>query len=512
MNALNQQAVLDFLASPESSGGLPVKRIDTHAASVFLSGSRALKVKRAVKFPYLDYSTLALRRQACRDEIETNRRFAPELYEGVVRITRESDGTLRVGGDGEVVEWAVQMQRFDDALTLDRYVDDNEIPPEMARAIAKRLAQVHSSSARQDPETWIAALGRFLEQHNRIFLDHPALFDREETTALLRKGRAILADNAVLIRTRAEQGLLVRGHGDLHLGNIALVKGKPVIFDAVEFDPVVAGGDVLYDLAFLLMDLWHHDQRAAANAALNSYLEASPHGAANLEGLRLLPLFLSVRSAIRAVVATARYDRDGKQTDARIAARQFEGAIAFLSPPPQRVIAIGGLSGTGKSHLARLLAPHVLPAPGAVVLRSDMKRKVLTGVTETTRLRASAYTREMSEKVYAAMFADGALAAAAGHSVILDAVFSRPEERDAAELVAKAAKVPFQGIFLHAELAERIRRVNSRRGDASDADQAVVLAQDEYRLGTIEWAGIESAAAPKVTLDAALAILSQDHS
>lgn len=508
MHELNQQSVFDFLASPESSGGLPVKRIDTHAASVFLSGSRALKVKRAVKFPYLDYSTLELRMRACLDEIEANRRFAPELYEGVVRITRQADGSLCIGGDGEVVEWAVQMQRFDDALTLDRYVEGNEIPPEMARAIAKRLAQVHYSSARQDAETWIAALGRFLEQHNNAFLDHPALFDRDKAIALLRKSQAMLADNGSLIRRRAEEGLLVRGHGDLHLGNIALVKGEPVIFDAVEFDPVVAGGDVLYDLAFLLMDLWHHDQRAAANAALNSYLESSPRGAADLRGLRLLPLFLSVRSAIRAVVATARYDRDGNSADAGIARRQFESAIAFLSPAPQKLIAIGGLSGTGKSHLARLLAAHVLPAPGAIVLRSDMKRKMLTGVTETTRLGASSYTREMSEKVYAAMFADGALAAAAGHSVILDAVFSRPEERDAAEQMAKDVNVSFQGIFLHAKLAERIRRVNSRRGDASDADQVVVLAQDQYRVGKIEWAEIESSSAPESTLAAAIAILS----
>lgn len=506
MNELPQRDVLEFLASPKSSGGLPVKRIDTHAASVFLSGSRALKVKRAVKFPFLDYSTLALRKRACLAEIEVNRRFAPELYEGLARITRESDGSLRVGGDGEVVEWAVKMQRFDDSLTLDRYVRENRIDPAMGEKIAQRLAEVHTIVPKQNAAAWIAALTRFPGEHNEVFRRHPELFPVERTAELLRLSEVQCRRNTPLIEARAKAGLLVRGHGDLHLGNIALIKGEPVIFDAVEFDPVIASGDVLYDLAFLLMDLWIHEQRDAANAALNGYFEAS-RGRAGLEGLALLPLFLSVRSSIRAVVATARFEQSGKSEDADAAKRQFDHALAFIAPPTAQLIVIGGLSGTGKSVLAKHLAPHISPAPGALVLRSDVKRKELSGVKATVRLSASSYTREMSEKVYAALFADAAVALKAGHAVILDAVFSSGHERAAAERLAKEAGLPFQGIFLHVSLAERIRRVEKRAGDASDADRAVVLAQENYPIGETGWTAIDSSSDPDSTLTAALKTL-----
>lgn len=501
-SALSQREVLEFLASPASSGGLPVKRIDTHAASVFLSGSRALKVKRAVKFPFLDYSTLDLRKRACLAEIEVNRPFAPELYEGLARITREPDGSLAVGGTGTVVEWAVQMRRFDEALTLDRYAEANEITPDMAKVVAQRLAQVHKTAPKQQADAWLAALAGFLQQHNKVYLEHASVFPRDEAQALLARSRQLLSDNTALIRRRAEAGLLVRGHGDLHLGNIALIKGELVIFDAVEFDPVIAGGDVFYDLAFLLMDLWIRGQAPAANRALNAYLESSNRDQ-NLEGLRLLPLFLSVRSSIRAVVAAARFDQNGKEGDAKAARHLFDEAAAFLAPAAPRLLAIGGLSGTGKSYLARRVAPHVLPAPGAVVLRSDVKRKALARVHETVRLPASSYTREASQEVYAAICADAARVLAAGHAVILDAVFSAREERDAAERVAADAKVPFQGIFLHADLAERIRRVSTRTGDASDADCAVVLAQESYRVDDMTWTRVDTSA----DSDAALAAI-----
>lgn len=500
---LPQDAVMRFLGSTAWTGGLPVKRIDTHAASVFLAGMRVLKVKRAVRFPFLDYTTLDLRKRACLSEIEVNRPFAPELYVGLTRITRGTDGSLEVGGAGEVVEWAVEMQRFDESLTLDLYVAQNEISEDIAAAIVKRLAEVHRSAPRQNAPAWVAALSRFLREHNKAFLAQPRIFEAGRAKYLLRESEARLLADSPWIRQRAETGLLVRGHGDLHLGNIALIKCKPVIFDAVEFDPLIVSGDVLYDLSFLLMDLVVHGQKAAANAALNSYLNASGR-AENLAGLRLLPLFLSIRSSIRAVVAVARYERSGKNEDAEIARRYFDAACRFIAPEPARLIAIGGLSGTGKSFLAHRVAPFILPQPGAVVLRSDSKRKALAGVGETVKLAPSSYTPEASAEVYAALLEDAKTVLDAGHSVIVDAVFGAVQERDSVERIASEKSVSFLGMFLHADLETRVQRVERRKGDASDADANVVMAQESYRIDAKGWTSIDSAGDADATLQAAL--------
>lgn len=503
---LSQEEILSFLASPAASGGLPVTRIDTHGASVFLSGTRALKVKRAVKFSFLDYSTLELRKRACLLEIEVNRPFAPQLYLGVARITQEPDGSLKVGGEGEVVEWAVEMTRFDEALTLDHFAKENEIPPQMAAAIAKRLAEVHRSAPRQDADAWINALKRFISEHAEAFAKNQNFIDQSAAKLLRTMCEAALQRCAPLIRERADSSLLVRGHGDLHLGNIALIKGEPVIFDAVEFDPLIASGDVLYDLAFLLMDLVEQGQRIAANAALNAYLSASKR-TENLKALQLLPLFLAIRSSIRAIVALARFERSRDVKDANAAKKRFDFACRFIRPGSPRMVAIGGLSGTGKSYLARLVAPYLMPEPGAVVLRSDVKRKDLFGVQETTRLGAQAYTKETGEKVYAALITDAATALSAGHSVIVDAVFASAEERESIAKTAEESGVEFSGIFLRADLATRLARIDARRGDASDADRSVALAQESYAVEAHGWAVVDSARNPDDTLQAALSVL-----
>src|SRR5215470_4586387 len=147
-----QDAVLTFLADPATHGRRPVRRIDTHAAAVFLAGKRALKIKRAVRFPFLDYSTLDKRRAACTAEIEVNRSFAPDLYRGLVAVTREADGRLALGGAGAAVEWAVDMLRFDEEKTLDRLADGGTIDAAMADALARAVAAAHAVAPVADAE------------------------------------------------------------------------------------------------------------------------------------------------------------------------------------------------------------------------------------------------------------------------------------------------------------------------------------------------------------------------
>ena len=252
--AKDQDNVLGFLADPAAYGGGigKVRRIDTHAASVFLAGNRALKLKRAVRFPFLDFSTLEKRKRACEAEIEVNRRLAPKLYRGVVAITRDHNGRLAIGGGGEPIEWAVDMVRFDENRTLDHLA--NEIDDELADALGRAVATAHETAPVVDAEPWIKALGVYIDEHVEAFAAYPEIFPAADIASHAEKSRAHYRRIVPLLRERGRRGLVRRIHGDLHLGNIALIDGAPVLFDAIEFSDVIASGNVLYDLAFLLMD------------------------------------------------------------------------------------------------------------------------------------------------------------------------------------------------------------------------------------------------------------------
>jgi uncharacterized protein len=507
-----QEKVLAFLADPATYGGglEKVRRIDTHAASVFLAGDRALKIKRAVRFPFLDYSTLAKRKAACAAEIEVNRRLAPELYRGVVAITRANNGRLALGGDGAPVEWAVDMVRFDEDRTLDHLTQ--EIDDDLADALGRAVAAAHATAPFVDAEPWIKALGSYIDEHIEAFREYGIIFPAPDADALAEKSRAHYQRIVPLLRERGKRGLVRRIHGDLHLGNVALIGGRPVLFDAIEFSDVIGSGDLLYDLAFLLMDLLERNLPQAANIVLNRYL-AETRRDEDLDALTALPFFLSMRAAIRAKVPAARRERAAAAERGKIATSArayFDFALRAITPPPPQFIAVGGLSGTGKTRLARALAPHIAPMPGAVIVRSDVERKTLFGAGETEKLPTEAYAPEVTARVYAAIADKARRIVAAGHSAIVDAVFATPPERGALAAAAKAAKVPLQGLFLTADLATRIARVGGRTNDASDAGAAVAQAQEDYDLGALEWPKIDASGTPVDTLARARAALSAD--
>jgi hypothetical protein len=507
-----QEDVLAFLADPATYGGglKKVRRIDTHAASVFLAGDSALKIKRAVRFPFLDYSTLEKRKRACKTEIEVNRRLAPELYRGVVAITRANDGRLAIGGDGEPVEWAVDMVRFDENRTLDHLT--HEIDDDLADALGRAVAAAHETAPIVDPEPWIKALGLYIDEHVEAFREHRDIFPAADIEALAEKSRAHYRRIAPLLRERGRRGLVRRIHGDLHLGNIVLIDGQPVLFDAIEFSDIIASGDVLYDLAFLLMDLFERKLPQAANIVLNRYL-VETHRIEDLDAVTALPFFLSMRAAIRAKVTAARMERAEaaeRENIAKSARTYFDFAQRAIDPAPPQCIAVGGLSGTGKTRLARALAPHIAPMPGAVIVRSDVERKTIFGAGETEKLPAAAYAPDVTARVYAAIADKARRIVASGHSAIVDAVFAKAEERDALTAAAQAAKVPVQGLFLTADLATRIARVGGRTNDASDAGAAVAQAQEDYDLGTLEWPKIDASGTVVETLACARAALSTE--
>jgi aminoglycoside phosphotransferase family enzyme/predicted kinase len=486
----DQTRVLDFLAL---SGAYPdhpatIERIDTHASIVFLAGTFAYKVKRAVRYPFLDFSTLAKRHRACLDELRINKRTAPQLYIEVVPITLNAEGLFAVSGEGKVVEWALRMRRFDQASLYDRMASEARLTVRAMRPLAAVIAAFHASADRcLTPEQAILPLEGVIADNDSLLAANADVFPALAARVLTEASRKALETLSPLLESRARGGYVRHCHGDLHLRNIVEVEGKPVLFDAIEFDEKLATIDVLYDLAFLLMDLGKRGLVAHANEVLNSYLDEE-RSTGNLLGLAALPLFLSMRAMIRAkvhVLRASRSEKDETEHEPRQEARAyFELARNFIAPPyPARLVAIGGLSGTGKSAVSRAIAPHLGAFPGAVRVRSDVERKRLFGVTPETKLPPRAYTAEVSGEVYAMCRKRARLALRAGRTVIVDAVHAKLEERAAIEALAAQEGASFTGLWLEAGREVMRARVAKREGDVSDSTPSVVDEQLSYEIG-----------------------------
>ena len=491
----DQTEVVAFLESASTHGGKPVVRIDTHASIVFLAGDRAWKLKRAVRYDYLDFSTVERRRAMCEAEIRVNRRVAPGLYRRAIPVTREADGCLALGGRGIPVEWLVEMVRFDQEGLLDRLAARNALDLALMCPLATTLARFHDAAPRRADHGGKAGMTWVIEGNAAGFAEfgsdvlHAAL-----CSDLTRRSRAAVDRCGSLLDWRRNRGFVRQCHGDLHLRNIVLIDGTPTLFDAIEFNDEIACIDVFYDLAFLLMDCWHRGLMAHANRLLNVYLAETE----DYDGMAVLALFLACRAAVNAktrVTAAALQHGADDRRQLQMAAREYlELAARLIAPVPPRLIAIGGLSGSGKSTLAMGVAPVIGRAPGAVVLRSDELRKRLFHLNPLVRLGAAAYTPEVSHAIYELLAKRAALILQHGHSVIVDAVFADAGNRRAIETVAATAGVPFDGLWLEAPPTVLIARTARRNSDASDADARVVEAQVRYATRSIGWTRVDGSA------------------
>jgi hypothetical protein len=278
----------------------------------------------------------------------------------------------------------------------------------------------------------------------------------------------------------------------MHLGNVFLDGDEPTLFDCIEFDDFYAVIPPLYDLSFLLMDLLVRGEQRLANRALNAWVNERETSLWSevIASLSLLPLYLAMRAEIRAKVEARR------PGGAEAARRYLQHAADFGTEGRPHLIAIGGFSGTGKSTLAKALAWRMSGAFGALHLRTDEIRKRLAGVRMTEALPPSSYTAAASNRVYDTMIDLARMALSAGVPVIVDAVFSKEAERQAVERIAAKLGVPFEGVWLEAPRAVLEARLRGRKGDASDADVAVLEAQLAYQLGEMRWGRVDVSGHP----------------
>ncbi|MGQ0445254.1 MAG: bifunctional aminoglycoside phosphotransferase/ATP-binding protein [Beijerinckiaceae bacterium] len=497
----DQSNVFAFLSDPATHGlHEPVARIDTHGAAVFLAGKDVYKIKRAVRFPFMDYSTLDKRRWACERELAVNKDNAPEIYLGTVPISQDGS-RLSFGDAGKVVEWAVHMRRFDENRTLDRLAGQNKLDLQIVAKLADVVVASHRHAPVAAGTDAGKALERLMEETLAALEAAPEIFANQAVASLRHAMRQALVNLVPLLSERENQGQVRRCHGDLHLRNIALIDDRPVLFDAIEFDETIATCDVLYDLAFLLMDLWTRGLHRHANLLFNRYLWACDDVKCQLKGLSVLPLFLSLRAAIRAKVSIL---QPGNEVHTREARRYLEAASSFLAPCRLDLIAIGGLSGSGKSSLAAALAGAIGRAPGTLHLRSDIERKRLLNVREFDRLPGDAYRPEITTRTYERLRDLASSALEAGHSVVIDAVHLRLDERLAVERIARRHKAHFIGLWLEAPINMLQKRVGRRKMDASDATADIVLAQAKQPTGAVDWLRLDASTPVEIIVKDAL--------
>ncbi|EEB82808.1 bifunctional aminoglycoside phosphotransferase/ATP-binding protein [Roseobacter sp. GAI101] len=488
--AETQKEVIDFLSSAEGHpGGGPVDVVQTHGALVFLSGEIALKIKRAVRYDYMDLSTLERREKMIRRELALNQPVAPEIYETVIPVTREANGGLALDGSGTPVEWVLRMWRFPAADELSVIAQEGRLDDALARDLGQAVFDYHERTPTRSADG-ATLMTDILNELDREFSQLHDQLDAAQIARFQAKSRAALNGLAPQLSERGAAGHIRRCHGDLHLHNLVMLNGRPVPFDALEFDEVLGTCDVLYDLAFLIMDLHHRGLGRAANIVLGSYLLAALGG--EDDGLAAMPLFFGVRAAIRAMVLAQTAHATGTPMDDGASLYLNEALMALSSPDPALVL-IGGLSGTGKTTVAQDLAPHIGAVPGSIHLRSDTERKALRGIDPATHLAASAYTPEARTAIYDRIFKRAGDILKTGHSVLIDATFLNPADRQSASAVALDAGVPLHRFWLDAPLDILVNRVTARHGDASDADAKVVRIQHANAVLPSDWQRVSAA-------------------
>jgi len=457
-----------------------VVHLETHISHVFLAGEYAYKLKKPVDFGFLDFSTPEKRRAACAEELRLNARLAPDIYLGVVPVCRCEHG-YRVRPEGcapgeTEAEVLVRMRRFPQDGLLDHLATTGQLTSDIMTDIARQLARFHASVARGPEIDRFGSVDSVREPVIQNFDQTRSYIGRTVSAATHSRLRAwseeFLRTHAELFVERVRAGKIVDGHGDLHLRNMCKLDGRVLIFDCIEFNPALRAGDVMNDIAFLIMDLDHRALTTHANRFLNEYLEQTRDYA----GLRLLDFYRFYRACVRAKVMSFESDTSppaGRRAFEQEAASYFDLAEQAIAPRAPGLLLTCGVSGSGKTTLARQAAEVM----DAVMVRSDAVRKHLAGIPLATRGDGSGieiYTPDMTQRTYAALLQHAREIIASGRWAILDAVYAKHSERAAAAQLARELRVPFGILYCQAPTVELQRRLNRRASEGRDISDATV--------------------------------------
>ncbi len=473
--------------------------ITTHCAHIILTKTKAFKIKRSVKYTYLDMLALDSREQLCKRELEINQPSLPGVYLEVLPIKKGDDGVLTLNGNGDVVEWVLIMEKFPQCRVLDSMAKSGNFSVELASQVGASISRYH----RGLPSEYVVdGFERMNEIVDELIeeLAHPNCgFDFDLLQRFGQVGKDSAQVQKELLNTRARDGYIKRCHGDLHLRNLVLMEDGPHPFDALEFDERLATIDVLYDLAFVLMDMQHRGLEDQRSKLLNQYLaHCEPK---DLKGLALLPFFLFCRAGILAMTTSQKNRNNSSPSNEAI--EYLKLALSYLEPKESKLIAIGGYSGSGKSTIAAKLAVRL----NAVLLSSDIERKAQLNIAETQRLPASSYTSKAAHVNYERLAEKARCALSANQLVIVDATFLSSEQRKHIESLALECHVPFVGIWLDVSKKILETRIRDRRNDASDATVDVLQKQLEKPLENIQWNKVNASGSIDSTLSQILTIL-----
>jgi uncharacterized protein len=470
------------LCYPHAVGSVHV--LETHISWVLLTGSVAYKIKKSVDLGFLDFSTLALRKHFCEEELRLNRRLAPAIYIDVVAI-RGTPQSPRIDGDGPVIEYAVRMREFHQEFLADALLQRGAFGSQQIDALAVIMASFHAASAPAGGDSGFGTpelvLREALQNFEQIQTTGIA---PDDATALETLRSWTLRTHAALrdaMARRAAGGSVRECHGDLHLGNIAVLDGRPTPFDCIEFSPELRWIDVMSELAFLTMDLTDRGHPALAARFLNRYLEET----GDYEGLRLLDFYQVYRALVRAKVHALRNcQRDGTvHTDRQPAFSRYLDLAARLIAPRKRYLVIThGLSGCGKTTLSQAL----IECLGGVRVRSDVERKRLHGLAPLAASgsapNAGIYTPAATSTTYLRLAALAEQVVDSGYPVIVDAAFLKRAEREQFRDLASKLRVPFVIACLEVPEATLRGRIAARQRQAADASEAGIAVLEHQIL------------------------------
>jgi aminoglycoside phosphotransferase family enzyme/predicted kinase len=471
---IQQMLEPDFYPHPVQT---PIRLMQTHVSYVTLTGEYAYKVKKAVNFGFLDYSTLAKRQHFCEEELRLNQRAAAPLYLETLPITQQGS-TYHLGGTDQVVEYVVKMRQFPQSALLSHLFEQGDLTEALLRQLAEAIAQFHLSA---ETNNYIRAFGTVENIRQSIdenyaqtqdFIGGPQTQQQfDETKAYTDTFFATQQD---LLQQRIDHDQIRACHGDLHLNNICYWQDQLLLFDCIEFNEPFRFVDVMFDIAYIIMDLTVAGREDLAAIFLSHYVEQT----GDWEGLQVLPLYVSRQSYVRAKVTSfllgdPSVANEDKQAAAAKAAKYYRLAWSYVQPHPGRLLVMSGLSGSGKSTIAHELSRRL----GAIYVRSDAVRKHLAGIPLQQRGDDRLYTPEMSQKTYKRLVQLGSLLASQGYTIVLDAKFDREQTRQCAIAAATDHDLPLTIVHCDAPLTTLKQRVHEREGDIADATLAVLEQQ-----------------------------------